>query len=186
MGAKYGGWRPQRNVQSMSAIAHRGHVSIIMDESASRLLRNRAHPMEISNLLSPLLGGALIGLSASLLLVTLGRVAGISGIVGALSKPVAIRANWRLGFVMGLLAVGWLLRSHASLAVQFESAPVKIITAGLLVGIGTRLGSGCTSGHGVCGLSRFSKRSAVATGVFMATAMLVVAIARHALAGVTP
>ena len=135
--------------------------------------------MEISNLLSPLLGGALIGLSASLLLVTLGRVAGISGIVGALSKPVAIRANWRLGFVMGLLAVGWLLRSHASLAVQFESAPVKIITAGLLVGIGTRLGSGCTSGHGVCGLARLSPRSLAATVTFLLVAIVTTFAVRH-------
>jgi uncharacterized protein len=142
--------------------------------------------MGIDNFLAPLLGGMLIGLSATVLLITLGRVAGISGIVSALSEPVAMRANWRLGFVMGLIAVGCLVPSLSSQAVQFATAPAKIVIAGLLVGIGTRLGSGCTSGHGVCGLSRFSKRSAVATGVFMATAMIVVAVARHALAGGSP
>ena len=142
--------------------------------------------MEISSSLTPLLGGALIGLSATVLFFTLGRVAGISGIVGAMSEPVAIRANWRLGFVMGLLAAGWLLLSRSHVAAPTITAPLTMIAAGLLVGIGTRLGSGCTSGHGVCGLSRLSKRSAVATCVFMATAMLVVAIARHALVGGAP
>ena len=142
--------------------------------------------MEISSSLTPLLGGALIGLSATVLFFTLGRVAGISGIVGAMSEPVAIRANLRLGFVMGLLAAGWLLLSRSHVAAPTITAPLTMIAAGLLVGIGTRLGSGCTSGHGVCGLSRLSKRSAVATCVFMATAMLVVAIARHALVGGAP
>ena len=142
--------------------------------------------MEINNALTPLLGGAIIGLSASALFLTLGRVAGISGIVGALSKPVAIPSNWRLGFVIGLVAAGWLLLSRPSVAVQAPTTPFTMIAAGLLVGIGTRLGSGCTSGHGVCGLSRFSRRSAVATCVFMGAAMFVVAMARHVFAGGSP
>ncbi len=142
--------------------------------------------MHIGYFLAPLLGGALIGLSATILLLTLGRVAGVSGIIGGLATPVGLGANWRLGFVLGLVVAGWTLISRASAAVQVTAGPAVLVAAGLLVGIGTRLGSGCTSGHGVCGLSRFSKRSVVATCVFIGTAMFVVAIARHALAGGLP
>ena len=127
--------------------------------------------------LTPLIGGALIGISASLLLGTLGRVAGISGIVGNLVAWRRPSESWQWGFVIGLLVVGWLWLggTHATVA----AAPGATVAAGLLVGFGTRLGNGCTSGHGVCGLSRFSLRSLVATGTFMITAMVVVAFARH-------
>ena len=137
----------------------------------------------LSSLINSLLGGALIGLSATFLLATLGRVAGISGIVGNLVSLRRPAESWQLGFVIGLLAVGALLlgRSHGS---AVPLAPAAAVGAGLLVGFGTRLGSGCTSGHGVCGLSRFSVRSLVATGTFMLTAAVVVAISRHMLAGV--
>jgi uncharacterized protein len=128
--------------------------------------------------LAPLLGGALIGLSATLLLASLGRIAGISGIVGnlvALGKPAQ---SWQLGFVLGLLAVGWVLLGDAPVTTM---APATSVIAGLLVGYGTRMGRGCTSGHGVCGVSRLSLRSLVATGTFMATAIFVVFMSRHGL-----
>ena len=139
--------------------------------------------VNLSSFINALLGGALIGLSATFLLATLGRVAGISGIVGNLVSLRRPAESWQLGFVIGLLAVGALLlgRAHAS---AVPLAPAAAVCAGLLVGFGTRLGSGCTSGHGVCGLSRFSVRSFVATGTFMLTAAVVVAISRHVLAGV--
>jgi hypothetical protein len=132
----------------------------------------------VTAFLTPLLGGALIGISATLLLATLGRVAGISGIVGNLVALRRASESWQLGFVIGLLAVGWLLlgRAHATFGAV---APAVSVAAGLLVGFGTRLGNGCTSGHGVCGLSRFSLRSLIATGTFIITAMVVVAFSRH-------
>ncbi len=115
-----------------------------------------------------LAGGALIGASASLLLMGEGRVAGISGIVAGL-----LAERWRALFVVGLVAGGVLMRIF--LPLSFGEAVVSLplaIAAGLLVGVGTKLGSGCTSGHGVCGISRFSKRSIVATLTFMATGIL--------------
>jgi uncharacterized membrane protein YedE/YeeE len=126
---------------------------------------------------SPLLGGMLIGLSASFLLLTLGRVAGVSGIVGSLL--VGTKGSlWRLGFVIGLVAVGALALTPGAKG-GLQTSPVVLLVAGLLVGFGTRLGNGCTSGHGVCGLSRLSRRSAAATGVFIGTAALTVLVVRH-------
>jgi uncharacterized protein len=120
------------------------------------------------------IGGALIGLSAVLLMLLTGRIAGISGIVGDLAG--GDRA-WRLAFLAGLiaapLALGLKAPAMPSLAV--------VVVGGLLVGFGTRLGSGCTSGHGICGIARLSPRSLTATVTFVAIAMLVVAITRHAL-----
>src|ERR1700742_116185 len=107
-----------------------------------------------------LLGGALIGASASLLLYLSGRIAGISGIVAGLLRPRAGETAWRAAFVLGLFAGGAIVRAYAPQS--FETTPVTvpwIIASGLLVGFGTRLGGGCTSGHGVCGISRLSKRS---------------------------
>ncbi len=117
------------------------------------------------------LGGALIGLSASLLLLSHGRIAGISGIVGGLLETRSSDRDWRLAFVLGLLAGGiaLLFAFPTALTVGVERGSVAVVAAGLLVGFGARLGSGCTSGHGVCGISRFSRRSLVATGTFMAT-----------------
>ena len=118
---------------------------------------------------SALAGGALIGLSAVALALLNGRIAGISGILGGVLKPVSGDWAWRALFLLGLLAAPWLY-SMAFGAVEMNSPrPVwALIVAGLLVGYGTRLGSGCTSGHGVCGLSRLSIRSLAATLVFMA------------------
>jgi uncharacterized membrane protein YedE/YeeE len=131
--------------------------------------------------LPALIGGALIGLSASLLLVTHGTVAGISGIyAGALRRGTEDRAS-RVAFLVGLLVAGVVARAFAKGAFEttWNASPAIAIVAGLLVGFGTQLGSGCTSGHGVCGISRLSVRSLVATLTFMATGAAAVFIARH-------
>ena len=125
----------------------------------------------ISSILWAVLGGALIGLAASWLLLAKGRIAGISGIVGALLKQGDDQAGWRLSFVGGLLVGGGVLMLTwpNTIVAPAERSHLQIGLAGLLVGYGTLLGSGCTSGHGVCGLSRLSLRSFVATLTFMAT-----------------
>ena len=136
--------------------------------------------MENFTPLSAAIGGALIGLSAVLLMLTAGRIAGISGIVDGLIGS-AHDKGWRAAFVAGLI-----LAPLAAKLVGFTLPPPRmpgswlvVILAGLLVGFGSRLGGGCTSGHGVCGIARLSPRSIVATLVFMATAMVVVAVMRH-------
>ena len=135
---------------------------------------------------SAVIGGALIGLAAVLLILFNGRIAGISGIVGALLPPQTSASQpdrrWRIAFVLGLLAapLGYGLWAPLPTASSPASWPVLIV-AGLLVGFGTRLGSGCTSGHGVCGLSRLSVRSLVATLCFMATGFITVFVVRHVL-----
>lgn len=123
------------------------------------------------------LGGAMLGLAAAAMLVFNGRIAGISGIVGGVLEPGPASADrrWRLAFLVGLLLGGVALQlvlPRALPGAAIEPLPLLAL-AGVLVGFGTRLGSGCTSGHGVCGISRLSKRSLVATGVFMGVAMLV-------------
>lgn len=127
-----------------------------------------------------LVGGLLIGFSTLLLIRWLGKVAGISSIVGQLWTGKPADRNWRLAFVIGLLLSPLLYRLFAPLpAMQIEAGLPVLIVAGLLVGFGTRLGSGCTSGHGVCGLSRLSFRSLVATLTFMLVAVIVVWLTRH-------
>lgn len=129
-----------------------------------------------------LLGGALIGLSAVMLILLTGRVAGISGILGGILKPQSNETLWRVAFVLGMVAAPWLYLVAAG-PFEFESprSTFALLVAGLLVGYGTRLGSGCTSGHGVCGLSRLSPRSLVATVVFMAVGFLVASVLMHAI-----
>ena len=133
---------------------------------------------------SALGGGALIGISASILLLLNGRVAGISGILGGLVRPRAEETSWRALFIVGLLVGGvvlFLLRPAS-----FGAAPVSLplaIVAGVFVGFGTRLGSGCTSGHGVCGLSRYSSRSLAATMTFMATGAMAAFVVQHLVGG---
>ncbi|MCU6435677.1 YeeE/YedE family protein [Undibacterium sp. Jales W-56] len=127
-----------------------------------------------------LAGGALIGLAAALLMSFNGRIAGISGILAGLLQPVRRDWQWRAAFVAGLLLAPLLLRWFARLpAVTVDADWLTLVVAGLLVGVGTRYGSGCTSGHGVCGLSRFSVRSLVATATFMGSGFLVVYLVRH-------
>jgi uncharacterized membrane protein YedE/YeeE len=129
---------------------------------------------------APLAGGIMIGLAAAILLLVSGRIAGVSGILGGLlSRPVDGGSTWRLAFLAGLVGAPLLYSAFAALpAVQVEAGSGTLLVAGLLVGVGTRYGSGCTSGHGVCGLSRLSPRSLVATLCFMAAGFITVAIAR--------
>ena len=128
------------------------------------------------------LGGAMIGAAAVLFALSTGRIAGISGIVGGLLRPYRGDVAWRLAFVGGLLAAGLVWRAldrFPPVAVDISTG--TLVVAGLLVGVGTRLGSGCTSGHGVCGLSRLSPRSLAATLAFMATGFATVFVIRHVL-----
>ncbi|BBP59482.1 YeeE/YedE family protein [Pseudomonas sp. St316] len=134
--------------------------------------------------LSALVGGGLIGTAAGLFVLLNGRVAGISGIVGGVLRPVAGDVTWRMAFVLGLVMAPLLYRLFAPLpALQVDTGYPLLIVAGVLVGIGTRYGAGCTSGHGVCGLSRMSPRSAAATAIFMGVGFITVFMIRHLLGG---
>ena len=130
-----------------------------------------------------LLGGMLLGLSAALLMLMNGRIAGISGIVSGVLKPAQGEWGWRLFFLVGMLVSG---ATAPLLGLTFPTTlPVTsigmVVMAGLLVGVGTKIGNGCTSGHGICGMGRLSPRSVVATLVFMAVAMVTVFIRLHVL-----
>jgi len=132
--------------------------------------------------LSAISGGAVIGLAASLCALLLGRVAGVSGILAGLAPPRRGDLVWRLAFVAGLFAApAAFALAHPLQQPEFRAGAATLILAGGLVGFGSRLGSGCTSGHGVCGLSRLSLRSAAATATFMATGLLTVFFIRHIL-----
>ena len=134
--------------------------------------------------MSALFGGALIGLATALLLLLNGRVAGISGIVGGLLRPRVGDVAWRVAFVAGLMAAPTVYALvHALPVVQIDAGNATLIAAGLLVGVGTRFGAGCTSGHGVCGMARLSGRSMVATAVFMVAGAGTVFVTRHVLGG---
>ncbi|MCG8414994.1 MAG: YeeE/YedE family protein [Pseudomonadales bacterium] len=137
--------------------------------------------MENFTPVSAVLGGLLIGVAASLTLWTTGRIAGISGIVAGALFPKRADVAWRLLFLGGMLTGGlvYLLFNQGSMDIQIQSSPLTTIVAGLLVGFGTRLGSGCTSGHGICGIARFSKRSFLATSVFILSGVLTVFVTSH-------
>lgn len=128
-----------------------------------------------------LIGGAVIGLAASLFLLAHGRVCGISGLFGGLLRRSADVHDLRLAFIVGLFSGGVLLRLFYPGAFEVSQHPFPwlAIPAGLLVGFGTQLANGCTSGHGICGISRLSRRSLVATGTFMLTASATVFVVRH-------
>ena len=130
-----------------------------------------------------LAGGMLIGLAATLFILLEGRIAGISGILGGLLAPKRGDIAWRLLFLGGLVAapLAWTLFARAP-EVRIDADLSTLVVAGLLVGIGTRYGAGCTSGHGVCGVSRLSPRSLVATTVFVAAGFVTVWLLRHAFA----
>ena len=130
------------------------------------------------------IGGVLIGMSAAWLWLSLGRIAGISGILGGLLPHWSGDAWWRLAFLIGLIG-GPLLVAAVFQApdIVIKAGPSRLVIAGLLVGLGTRLGSGCTSGHGVCGIARLSPRSLAATGTFMAVAGVTVFVMRHLVGG---
>jgi len=127
-----------------------------------------------------LLGGVLIGLATAMLLLLNGRIAGISGIIGGLIKPRWHDVGWRIAFVLGLLIApsAWTWLDYLPVPL-IEASNTTLILAGLLVGIGTRFGAGCTSGHGICGLSRFSPRSIIATLSFMLVGFITVYLVRH-------
>ena len=132
---------------------------------------------------SALAGGALIGLAATVLIVANGRIAGVSGIVEGLLRPAWPDAQWRLAFLAGLVVAPLLYTVVAALPeIIVRAGYPTLVVAGLLVGVGTRYGGGCTSGHGVCGLSRLSPRSLVATLAFMAAGFATVFVVRHVLA----
>ena len=133
---------------------------------------------------SALAGGVLIGLAAALFVLVNGRIVGISGIVGGLLRPQAGDLVWRLAFVVGMIAAPLLWAVFSTLPeIRIEASVPVLVVAGLLVGISTRYAAGCTSGHGVCGLSRLSPRSLVATLSFMATGFITVYIIRHLIGG---
>jgi uncharacterized protein len=130
---------------------------------------------------SALLGGALIGLAAALMMLLTGRIAGVSGIFGALLAGPASERSWRLAFIAGLIAAP-LISSTFGRPLPLPDMPASwavVIAGGLLVGFGTRMAGGCTSGHGVCGMARISPRSIAATLIFMGVAVVVVAVTRH-------
>jgi uncharacterized protein len=132
-----------------------------------------------------LAGGLLIGISAASMLLFNGKIAGISGILAGVLRPVKSDTSWRLCFVAGLMVGGLILR--VILPQSFEFGIIRstgaLAIAGLLVGMGTRLANGCTSGHGVCGVSRLSMRSMLATAIFIATGAAVVYAVNHLLGG---
>jgi uncharacterized membrane protein YedE/YeeE len=128
-------------------------------------------------------GGVLIGLAAAMFVLFNGRIAGISGILGGLLRPAAGQLGWRIAFLLGLVAAPLVYMLAAPLpAMRIDAGTGTLIAAGLLVGIGTRYGAGCTSGHGVCGLARGSARSLAATLAFMGAGFATVFIVRHLLA----
>jgi len=132
---------------------------------------------------SALIGGSLIGLAATLLMLLTGRIAGISGILAGTLTLAGGDKAWRYAFIAGLI-VSPLIGALIGLQLEEPRMPSSwavIVVAGLLVGFGSRLGGGCTSGHGVCGIARLSPRSIVATLIFMGTAMMVVFVSRHGL-----
>jgi len=142
--------------------------------------------VEHFTLMASLLGGALIGLSAVALMLLNGRIAGVSGITAgllSLSNPAADR-GWRIAFVVGLIAAPPLVSAMgiSPTAISFVAPLPLMVVAGFLVGLGTVLGNGCTSGHGVCGIARLSTRSIVATAVFMAAGIATTFVARHLIA----
>jgi uncharacterized protein len=130
---------------------------------------------------SALIGGAMIGLACVILMLNNGRIAGASGIIGGVIGGNAQHRNWRIAFLLGLFCSAWLWLDFVDPQPAFRDSvsPILLIVSGFLVGFGTRLGSGCTSGHGICGLALFSKRSLWATLTFMAFGFISVFALRH-------
>jgi uncharacterized membrane protein YedE/YeeE len=125
-------------------------------------------------------GGMLIGLSAAMFVLLNGRIAGISGVLGGLFTPVRGDVLWRVAFIVGMVAAPLAYSVVLTLpSMQIDASYAALVAAGLLVGVGTRYGAGCTSGHGVCGLSRLSLRSLMATGTFMGAGFATVYVLRH-------
>lgn len=137
--------------------------------------------MESFTPVSALIGGAMIGAAAALLLILTGRVAGVSGVLGGVLSPRRTEVGWRVAFLTGLLVAPLFygLVAGGLPRININASTGMLAVAGVLVGLGSRLGAGCTSGHGVCGVGRGSLRSLVATAVFMATAIATLFVVRH-------
>jgi len=135
--------------------------------------------------ISAAIGGALIGLAAILLMLLNGRIAGVTGVFAGLIDPISTERGWRATFIAGLILapLSATLLGYTIPIPQMPASFATIIVGGLLVGFGTRLSNGCTSGHGVCGIARLSPRSITATAIFMAAAIVVVALTRHVFGG---
>lgn len=133
------------------------------------------------SILLALMGGVLIGLAVIGYLYVNGRIAGISGLIAQLLQPKSLFKSPAFWFLLGLLITPFIYQLFVKPEIILESSPIALMTAGVLVGFGTRLGSGCTSGHGICGISRLSMRSIVATMIFMSAGIVTVYIARHLL-----
>jgi uncharacterized membrane protein YedE/YeeE len=135
--------------------------------------------------ISAAIGGALIGLAAILLMLLNGRIAGVTGVFAGLIDPISTERGWRATFIAGLILapLSATLLGYTIPIPQMPASFATIIVGGLLVGFGTRLSNGCTSGHGVCGIARLSPRSITATAIFMAAASVVVALTRHVFGG---
>ena len=135
-----------------------------------------------ANVVGGIIGGGLIGLASLILLALNGRIAGVSGIVGGIVCGATGDRRWRVAFVVGLIAgAGVYALARGGLPLHLQAQGLWLAVAGLLVGFGTRIGSGCTSGHGVCGLARRSPRSLLATLTFIGVAIVVVFLSRHVL-----
>jgi hypothetical protein len=147
--------------------------------------RQKGSRMENFTPVSALIGGLMIGCAVTLLWLMNGRIAGISGIMGNLPQAAGGDRLWRFAFLGGLIAAPFLysLAIGGIAPVGITSSPMLLVAGGVLVGFGTRLGGGCTSGHGVCGLARLSKRSLAATATFMAGGILTVFLLRHVVGG---
>lgn len=142
--------------------------------------------MNMESIYSATVGGILIGVSAIMLMATLGRIAGISGIASSLLSKSTTGRPWRLAFMVGLVAAPlalWLVSGNSGIGVAQVGLPWMAL-AGLLVGVGTGIGCGCTSGHGVCGIARMSRRSLLATVIFMIFGMVTVYVTHHLLGGI--
>lgn len=137
----------------------------------------------MNNLVLAFIGGTLLGVSVVGYLFVHGRIAGVSGLISQILDPQTFFKTPALWFVLGIFIVPFLSKQQFSSSIELNASPGLMILAGLIVGIGTRMGSGCTSGHGICGISRLSKRSIVATLCFMATAMMTVFVMRHVIGG---
>jgi len=138
----------------------------------------------MTNIILALIGGGLIGLAVVGYLYVNGRIAGISGLIAQLLQPKSFIGSSAFWFLMGLIITPFIYQLFVQPQIILDSSPFALIVAGLLVGFGTRLGSGCTSGHGICGISRLSMRSIIATVTFMLAGMLTVYIARHLLGAI--
>jgi uncharacterized protein len=162
---------------------------IVWASIGDKNMRHYSYSYEVSMAnftpISAAIGGALIGLSAVLLMLLNGRIAGITGIAAGVLDPLSSDRGWRATFILGLIAapLSATLLGYTMPVPQMPASYVTIVVAGLLVGFGTRLSNGCTSGHGICGIARLSRRSIVATGIFMVAAIIIVAVARHAVGG---